>query len=198
LLSRNIATLKGNADGAAFGGVHVIPCISPPVLRRVILWTTAAVARYTSSSKRWSSCKNKFESPIRTGAISCEDNPERQPTEMDSPEWQAASLVTPRHVVRTQWNNAALERHCKQAGVQRFICPAEDAIDGRSLTLVERYAVALRASTKSNGRRHKADLIDVANGTRGEIVDIVLDPREPPVVEEPVVRLQYPPLLNPP
>lgn len=92
------------------------------------------------------------------------------------------------------------------------MCPAEDSIKGRALTLQERYAVVQRA--KGNSTRHRKDLpdeielavgmrvmvtsnietdLDVANGARGEIVDMILHPDETVDAREPVIRLKHPP-----
>ena len=75
-------------------------------------------------------------------------------------------LSHPRHSVRQQWNEAALRKHCRETKRQLFICPAEDRINNRQLTLAERYGVANRASrTRQNGegrkrRRRNNDLPD--------------------------------------
>ena len=80
------------------------------------------------------------------------------------------------------------------------------------MTLAERYSVAARAKTEK--RRKRKDLpwrielskgmkvlvtdnvetdLDVTNGARGEIVDIILHPDEPPPRDEPIVYLKYVP-----
>ncbi|TFK80876.1 hypothetical protein K466DRAFT_459022, partial [Polyporus arcularius HHB13444] len=126
--------------------------------------------------------------------------------------WGDAALVTPRHAVRLKWNAAALRQWCAGKGRQVFICPAEDRIQGRPLTLRERRALLERSATER--RRRKKDLpesieiavgmkvmvtsnietdLDVANGARGEIIDIVLHPDEPPIGTDPVVTLHHPP-----
>jgi len=67
--------------------------------------------------------------------------------------------------VRTQWNDAAVKKQLR-----------------------ERYLLAC----KKRRRNGKGEL-DIANGARGEIVDIVLDPEEPPIANERIVRLTRPP-----
>lgn len=160
---------------------------------------------------------------LRNGEVSAEDvemlrelvltNPKCAIPDFESEQWRDVALVTPRHAVRTQWNDAATRKHCARRGVQLFICPADDRISGRRLTTVERYAAACKKS-RSRGRREKAGLpdevmlavgmkvmvtvnimtdLDVANGARGEIVDIVLDEDEPPIPNAPVVTLTKPP-----
>lgn len=141
-------------------------------------------------------------------------NPQCQETDFSTPPWCNAVLVTPRHAVRTQWNDAATRRHCACTGVQLFSCPAEDTIKGRSLSLLERLMVVQKNTRQSKGRQEHGGLphrvhiavgmkvmvtlnvdtdLDVANGTRGEIVDIVLDPREPTIANEREVTLKYVP-----
>jgi hypothetical protein len=76
--------------------------------------------------------------------------------------------------------------------------------------LAERYAVAARAKTEK--RRKRKDLpgkielakgmkvlvtdnvetdLDVTNGARGKIVDIILHPDEPPIGDGAIVHLKY-------
>ncbi|GBE80035.1 ATP-dependent DNA helicase PIF1 [Sparassis crispa] len=130
-------------------------------------------------------------------------------TDFDSAPWSDASLVTPRHAVRKMWNAAAVRKWCRKSGERLFVVGAEDSCKGRPLTVREKYAVLMRNKDKRN-RSHKKDLpeqielakgmkvmvtsnvetdLDVANGARGEIVDIVLHPDEPPLGPEPVVNL---------
>jgi hypothetical protein len=131
------------------------------------------------------------------------------------PPWHDASLVTPCHAVRAQWNSAAVRKMCKDTGRRLFICSAEDTYQGRPLNLPEKYMLASHLGKRKNGRREMKmkDLpnfielaigmkvlvtsnietdLDLANGARGEIVDVVLDPDEPPFGDtgEPIVDLQ--------
>ncbi|KAJ7362358.1 hypothetical protein DFH08DRAFT_840795 [Mycena albidolilacea] len=131
------------------------------------------------------------------------------------PPWHDASLVTPRHAVRAQWNSAAVRKMCKDTGRRLFICSAEDTYQGRPLNLPEKYTLASHLGKRKNGRREMKmkDLpnfielaigmkvlvtsnietdLDLANGARGEIVDVVLDPDEPPFGDtgKPIVDLQ--------
>ncbi|PSS19942.1 hypothetical protein PHLCEN_2v3115 [Hermanssonia centrifuga] len=133
--------------------------------------------------------------------------------------WQDASLVTPRHAVRNLWNEHAARKWCAKSENQLFICYAEDRIRKGSqrvseeLSLGEQYAVAMRG--QSVNRRRRQDLprtvelakgmkvlvttnletdLDLTNGARGEIVDIILDPEEPPVGDGSIVHLHRLPL----
>lgn len=140
-------------------------------------------------------------------------------TNFDDAEWKKAALVTSRHGVRRAWNDTALRKHCKETGHRIYICHSDDTIKGRPLTLAEEYGMALRSSQKTaTGRRRdtKNDLpetisiligaevmvvenietdLDIANGARGTIVDIVLNPEEPAIPDDAtVVDLKHQPL----
>lgn len=127
------------------------------------------------------------------------------------PVWREAVLVTPRHAVRRRWNAAALRRHCARTGHQLYRCPADDRIAGRPLSLVEQYSLHASKSGADERRRLADDVelavgmkvmvtfniqteLDIANGARGTIVDIVLHPDEPHLdASAPEVTLRYPP-----
>jgi len=115
--------------------------------------------------------------------------------------WRDAPLVTPRHAVRTQWNEAAMLKMCREKGRQIFVCTAEDRINGRLLTTSEECVLeAHRGQRRKGNLRTSKDLphqvelaigmrvmvttnidtdLDITNGAQGEIVDIVLHPDEP-------------------
>ena len=144
-------------------------------------------------------------------------HPHCLPTDFSTPPWNDAALVTPQHAVCTLWNDSAVRKHCSESHQQLFICLAEDRINGRKLTLPEHYGVATRkaAINMESGlkkrRRWKNDLpdtiqiaigmkvmvtenvetgLDITNGARGEIVDIILDPNKPPIGNDPIVTLK--------
>ena len=96
-------------------------------------------------------------------------------------------------------------------------CPAFDTIQGCQLTLEEKFAVVAKARTGQgrNQREHggladEVDItigmevmvtfnvstnLDVANGTRGQVVDIVVDAREEISASNTQTKvLQYPPV----
>ncbi|KAJ7649917.1 hypothetical protein FB45DRAFT_1075708, partial [Roridomyces roridus] len=141
-------------------------------------------------------------------------NPSADTANFETEPWNTALLVTPRHAVRRQWNDEAIHKMCSSTGRQLYVCPAQDRYKGRSLSLSERHSLALHLSKKTRKKKKNSmqkDLpeeielsigmkvmvtnnietdLDLTNGARGEIVDIVLDPEEPSVGNEPIVRLK--------
>ena len=122
--------------------------------------------------------------------------------------------MTTRNTVREAWNAACLKRHCRRTGNHRYIIPSEDYLKstGASLNndmrlviagLNEKHtkklsdrievAVGMKAMIKVNVSTEG----EVANGTRGTIRDIILDPREEAVEPEDdgTIKLTYPPAL---
>ncbi|KAI0310392.1 hypothetical protein OF83DRAFT_1047564, partial [Amylostereum chailletii] len=114
--------------------------------------------------------------------------------------WKDAVLITPRHAIRTRWNGAAVEQHSQKTGVQIFEIPSKDTVQGRSLTMRERLAVACRREKKGRNRNEIRGLpttveiavgmkvmvtlnvdteLDIANGARGMIEEIVFEDDEP-------------------
>lgn len=132
---------------------------------------------------------------------SVEDNP-----------WLDAPLITPRNSVRLAWNSAAIRRHCRRTGQRLYICPAGESLNHQPLTDNQRLRVklALNHRRKKGNRKDlpsEVELaigakvlftenldtdLDVANGAKGVIVDIVLHPDEPPIPDDvSEVRLRY-------
>jgi hypothetical protein len=144
-------------------------------------------------------------------------HPDATSTDFSSALWDNASLVTPRHGVRLPWNATMMRRESTRSSNQVYICPAHDTIHGRSLNIAERVAVAQKSS---GDRGAKGDLrgglpstveiargmkimvtenvdtdLDIANGSRGVVTAVVLDPDEPqPNANTPIVTLLKPPL----
>jgi len=163
---------------------------------------------------RYSDCSECHLSMLRKLILTHKDCPA---TDFSSPPWNKALLVTPRHVVRMKWNSMSAKARAIAAGVSLVNCPASDTVQGQSLTLEERFAVAAKPKT-GRGRNHHewagladeveiaigmevmvtfnvATDLDVANGTRGHIVDIVLDTREEvSAIPSQTVQLQHPPI----
>ncbi len=135
------------------------------------------------------------------------------PSDFSTLPWSQACLVTPRHAVRRMWNSEASRKACKLANRHLFHCIAEDTVAGRSLTLAEKYELVDRG--KTDNLQQKNDLprrielaigmqvlvtdnietdLDLTNGARGEIIDIILHPDEPLPGDDAITELQYLPL----
>ena len=136
--------------------------------------------------------------------------------------WDQTVLITPWNSVRSTWNRLAICKHCTHSGNVLYVFDVEDTIgDGRLvLTMEQKVIVAgmklsdLRASNGTKKLGHRIELgigmkvmvmlnlateADLANGSRGTIVDIILDPREDmamnQVNESGEWWLQYPPAM---
>jgi len=115
--------------------------------------------------------------------------------------WDEAVLITPRNSVRDAWNRLSVRKHCAKTANVLYIFDAEDTMgDCRTpLNMEQKVLVAAMKTTGSkvaNGTKkltHRIELVvgmkvmvtlnlateaDLANGSRGIITDIVLDPRE--------------------
>ena len=124
--------------------------------------------------------------------------------------WASAPLITSRHRVRNLWNKTALRKWCQRSGQQLIVCRSQDTIQGDLLSDLEQDA--LKSKLRNERRQQRKDLpeelelaigmqvmvttnietdLDIANRARGEIVDIILDSREPPLLHEPVVHLTH-------
>lgn len=131
-------------------------------------------------------------------------------TDFTTKPWADAALITPWHAVWTQWNEEASQKRCSEAGRTLFICPALDEIKGAPLTLEEWYALASRY--KNTRKRCNKDLLetillaigmnvmvtnnlqtdlDIMNGARGVITDIILNQDEPPLEGGSTVQLKF-------
>jgi len=125
--------------------------------------------------------------------------------------WTGAILIMPRHTVRERWNEAALAKHCGSSGNRKYIVHAEDRmskteeevplcacvkIAGRddrgagNLEEIVEIAVGMKAMIVMNISTEA----NIANGTRGVIKDIILDPREQATLpnEDGAICLKYP------
>jgi hypothetical protein len=139
-------------------------------------------------------------------------NPECDVPDFSKSPWCDAILITPRNAAKDLWNSAALEKHCRNSGNRKYIIAAEDTLveTGESPDNKTRLAVAsLKDEVTKNLRRQvelsvgmKAMVVlniateaDVANGTRGTVRGIELDPREVRTSpdENGCIRLRYPP-----
>jgi hypothetical protein len=87
-----------------------------------------------------------------------------------------------------------LSCHCRRTGHIRYVLYANDSIKGQPLTRKQQLQVAELKLDETNRLQNKIELAvgmktmvlmnlatnaDLANGSRGIITDIILDPREP-------------------
>ena len=126
-----------------------------------------------------------------------------------SPPWNDCVLITSRNAVQTLWNEQMLKAHCARTGYTRYIIYATDCARHRDLTTADRLSIAELKLDQTNRLPHKIEIAigmkimvlsnvapaaGVANGSRGLITDIILDPREtfnPSPLQ--TRRLLYPP-----
>lgn len=158
------------------------------------------------SDPGWSELLNR----VRHGTTTDQDlaelhklvlNDENTP-DFGSGEWSDATLVTARHAVRTRWNDAALRKSCQDNGHPLVRIVANDTINGRTLTPVQRELVRLNEEKRKKRVEKQGEKsvlpqeVELAigakvvitenvcpkyhlvNGARGVITDIVLDPQD--------------------
>ena len=135
--------------------------------------------------------------------------------DFDTEPWKDVVLVTPRHGVREEWNNASIARHCKATGQQLLVSPLQLDIKGTLPTVTEQRAIARHYA--KNHKRSGAELQhevkfaigmrvfvtrnidlerDLSNGARGVITDVLLHREESSLSqEEPLIHLQHPPAV---
>jgi len=145
------------------------------------------------------------------------NHPEYPKTDFSRVEWQDARLVTPCHAVRIRWNESAIRKHCQLSGNQLFVCEAEDTIKGKPLDVREKDALANQVVERTQLKKKRQQLpvkaelaigmkvmvttnieteLDITNGVRGIIVDVILHPDEEYAKEcEEVVTAKLPQYL---
>ncbi|KAF8441071.1 hypothetical protein L210DRAFT_3368301, partial [Boletus edulis BED1] len=121
-------------------------------------------------------------------------NPECEVPNFHEKPWNEVILITPRNCVRSRWNVASIHKHCKTTGHILYLCSAEDTIGNRATSSNERLQCARLPHEKTGNLSMKvilakgmkvmitenvAPTANLANGLRGTIKSIVLDPREP-------------------
>ena len=77
-------------------------------------------------------------------------DPECPSTDFDNFPWKDAKLVTPRHAVRSQWNSAAVRKHCSETHNRQYLSSAEDTINGQPVTNEEKIAIMTRTKGSKN------------------------------------------------
>lgn len=158
----------------------------------------------------------------RTGDCSNEDiqeikklvltNPNCDKPDFSQPPWDNAILVTPRNSVCTAWNKRILHAYCRRANQTCYVVYADDTCGKNPLTQEQRLAIAHLKLDKTNQLPNKVELAvgmkimilenmatdaGLANGSRGEIINIILDLRETIMdrsSESKTICLRYPPV----
>lgn len=158
---------------------------------------------------------------LRVGGCTAEDvamvdalvlsNPACPRPDFNSDPWKDATLITCRNSVREAWNSEALRRHCRSTGNRVFVCPAEDFTGTERLPISPQERLSAMKMAQASTARLAAQIemavgmramvllniatkSDLANGSRGLVTRITLDPREPPIdVEREEVKLLFPP-----
>jgi len=139
------------------------------------------------------------------------DKREKGDTDFTKEPWRDAILVTPRHAVHDRWNAEAVRKHCITTGERMYICNAEDT-DRRTegeLTAEVKFEIAKLKEKQTGNLRDRTTIAigmkamvvmnvateaDIANGTRGTIHDVILDPRETITQrDDGAIMLKYPP-----
>ena len=137
-------------------------------------------------------------------------NPACDRPDFSLPPWDDSILVTPRNSVRAFWNEAMLSCHCRRTGHFHFILDADDKVDNKRLSREQRLAIAHLKLEKTGHLPNRTEIaigmkamilqniatdVNLANGSRGIITDIILDPKENvPTRRDSPIRLSYPPI----
>ncbi|KAJ8517278.1 hypothetical protein ONZ45_g5520 [Pleurotus djamor] len=163
------------------------------------------VVSLTQQMRVTDSTWNAFLSRLRDGNGTANDvemcrkitlsDPLCAPTDFNAEPWRDAILVTPRHSLKDAWNQAAVSRHAHLTGHLIYDCPAEDTVgaDRTPLRRRDRLTIAgykqketgnlpwrctLAIGMKAMVTTNVSTEAKLANGSRGTVVDIVLDPRD--------------------
>ncbi|KAH8976857.1 hypothetical protein EDB86DRAFT_2758806, partial [Lactarius hatsudake] len=161
------------------------------------------VIKLKQQMRIWDPVWNAILDCSRTGDCTADDLAEMRKLILGSPEcalpnftqspWDNVILVTPRNSVCTLWNEAMLSHHCRHARQTHYIVYALDSCKNRPLTRAEQLVIAHLKLEDTNRLPNRIDLAvgmkamvleniapnaDLANGSRGTISDIILDPRE--------------------
>ena len=160
---------------------------------------------------RHGACNNQTHIPMIRSLLL--DNPTMPRPDFSVPPWSMSVLICSRHSVRKQWNRRRIEDHCRRTHNKLFICHASDTIRKKGM---EPRPLSDREQEKSQAKDSSTKQLpdevemaigmpcmvtvnvktesDLANGTRGTLVDIVLDGREPMIDDaKSTVYLTYPP-----
>ncbi|KDN39958.1 hypothetical protein RSAG8_08407, partial [Rhizoctonia solani AG-8 WAC10335] len=148
-------------------------------------------------------------------------DPTRDKDLLSRPGWDDAVLVTPRHSVRQRWNELATYNHCRSNGHHLFLSPAYDThkdkpLDSNAKALLRAQFFAGKSSDGTPVRGDPGGLsdvvfvavgmkvmvtynveteLDVANGARGTVVQIITgDPNTKDDTTDHLRQLDRPPI----
>ena len=133
-------------------------------------------------------------------------------TRFDQQPWNRCVLLTPRNATRNPWNAEFATRMFIEDRRWIYVSKAEDIPCEGQLSMHDRWLIAGAGQVGTSKLEETLEVAvgmrvmilinlstqaEVANGTRGTVEDIVLDPREPEIVpaDNGRVFLQYPPAL---
>lgn len=120
-------------------------------------------------------------------------HPDRNIPDFSQLLWSEAILVTSRNGVCSAWNDLMIREHAHKSGQIKYVVYANDQTNGKPLTKHQRLATAHLKLEETKHLPHKIEFVkgmkamvlmnistesDLANGSRGIVEDIILDPRE--------------------
>ncbi len=136
------------------------------------------------------------------------------PTNLNDSPWNDTIFITSRNAAHNEWNAEALKHHCLRTGNILYKSPAKDYRGKTREEMSMREKLDVVGMTKKKAGcipdmleiaiRMKAMVTvniamesDLANGTRGTIEDLILNPQEQPPQpdEDNIINLMYPPAL---
>ncbi|KAF8485527.1 hypothetical protein JB92DRAFT_3131256 [Gautieria morchelliformis] len=86
-----------------------------------------------------------------------------QVPDFTQPPWNKVVLVTPRHGMQMEWNDAALRQHCRTSAKSLFVSPAEDTVGTENVELSLQQKLLVAAS---EGKEQLAQKVKLAEGMR--------------------------------
>ncbi|KAF8256854.1 hypothetical protein EI94DRAFT_1479598, partial [Lactarius quietus] len=127
---------------------------------------------------RTGDCTNQDIASIRKLVLT---NPDCNIPDFTCPPWSDTILVTSQNGVHSSWNEFMLAQHACRAGQIKYTNHLPHKVE---LVIGMKVMVIMNISTET----------DLANGSRGVVEDIVLDPRERVDHNHgKTIQLQYPP-----
>jgi hypothetical protein len=139
-------------------------------------------------------------------------NPDCEVPNFTTAPWCDATLITPRNAAKDVWNSMSLAKHSCMSGNRVYVVSAEDTVldTGETPDATARLTIATLKDDVTKNLKGRVELAvgmkamvvlniateaDIANGTRGIVEGIALDPRENVGApdDEGRIHLRYPP-----